>query len=157
MILQPMTDFVLEQNKKYKNLTRCIRIKESELYVNYANFLKQPLMLGQFVPVDEEGNVLTQPHLGMFHDNRAPLQDLNFAKIEYEKAKEKVLFEGFDLIKSDIETLNHTTFIENVNGEQVGYNKSWENEWNLYGIVIEDLVGFNIELTESALKQIGIE
>jgi hypothetical protein len=49
-----MTDFVLEQNKEpyfyYDSLWNKV--------IAYANFLKQPLTLGMFVPCDSNGNVV---------------------------------------------------------------------------------------------------
>jgi hypothetical protein len=74
-----MTDFVLEKNKA-EEVTR-------ESYIecrNYANFLKQPLTLGMFVPCDENGNVL---------EEKKPFQD-DYHK--FQQAKERVIFEGFD-------------------------------------------------------------
>lgn len=120
---------------------------------SYAEFLKQPLTLGIFVPVDEKGNVLKEELKYSFatEESNAGIRHKN-----YREAQNKVLFEGFNIVKSDIETLNHTIFVENKKGEQVGYNKSWEDNWNFYGITIENLVGFELELSESALKQIGI-
>lgn len=68
MKLISMTDFVLEQ--RGDNL-------------KYAQFLKQSLNLGMFVPCDLEGNVLQDPGL-------IPSYELQ----EYRKYKERVLFEG---------------------------------------------------------------
>lgn len=68
-----MTDFVLEQEKRlglwgdtYKDFT--------EKTSKYAQFLKQPLTLGMFVPCGEDGKVLEHPDYikksqGVFHAN----------------------------------------------------------------------------------------
>ena len=58
-----MTDFVLEQNEKIKKEKYGIESYYSTMQVsiNYANFLKQPLNLGMFVPCDKIGNVLEEP------------------------------------------------------------------------------------------------
>jgi DNA-directed RNA polymerase delta subunit len=57
MKLISMTDFVLEQNKEpyfyYDSLWNKV--------IAYANFLKQPLTLGMFVPCDSNGNVVKKP------------------------------------------------------------------------------------------------
>lgn len=54
-----MTDFVLEQ-KLMLNIQGYEKKFISNVS-NYANFLKQPLELEMFVPVDEEGNVFEEP------------------------------------------------------------------------------------------------
>lgn len=62
---------------------------------NYAKFLSQPLTLGMFVPVDENGNALQGKPL-------SPAPDSEWIRweneeFEFYKAKDKVLFEGFTL------------------------------------------------------------
>lgn len=142
MILQPMTDFVLEQNKNYKNSTRCIRIKESELYVNYAKFLKQPLTLEMFVPCDEEGNVLQEPKPKYFDSPQFYESELQI----YHEAKEKVLF-------ADVKIKHRENYfiLEDEDG-------TWLRVINKNtSLTVEDLLKMStISLTESALKQIGI-
>ena len=70
--------------------------QETGQIFEYAKFLKQPLTLGMFVPVDDQGNVLKEPKD----------EEFNWAFLEqkkiYDKAKEKVLFESVEL-KSDTE------------------------------------------------------
>ena len=68
-----MTDFVLELGK-----TNQIELSDEafiDVVLNYAQFLKQPLTLGMFVPCDEDGNILET------YDPR------------HQQAKERVLFE----------------------------------------------------------------
>lgn len=87
-----MTDFILEQSKIlnsiYKQASSSSQIHKSRIdYIfttqNYANFLKQPLTLGMFIPVDDDGSVVSNV-----------VTDINYFGIHiYEKAKEKVLFE----------------------------------------------------------------
>lgn len=60
MKLISMTDFVILQNISLAN--KEIKHNECGLRIlKYANFLKQPLILGMFVPCDENGNVLEEP------------------------------------------------------------------------------------------------
>jgi hypothetical protein len=100
MKLISMTDFVLEQEKGLENILheRLPMIKLSSSYdkiLKYANFLKQPLKLEMFVPCDADGNVLEKPeeHFPTGNNN---LEEQIFAKQkQYQKAKEKVLFEGW--------------------------------------------------------------
>ena len=86
------TTFGLECKAKEKEFTR--RIDYLDWYErvrnNFSNFLKQPLTLGMFVPCDENGNVLEEPLL-------LPSYELD----KYRKAKEKVIFDGFDIIHND--------------------------------------------------------
>lgn len=105
MKLISMTDFVLEQTELYKEdklsvFDFALRVKK------YAQFLKEPLKLEMFVPCDDNGSVLEHPIYTTNHSDEcyckgceeetkrcSDLQD------QYKKAKEKVLFEGFECIK----------------------------------------------------------
>jgi len=102
MKLLSMTDFVLEQTStpfgddKNTSSDRLVKIEK------YANFLKQHLKLGMFVPCDENGNVLEEPNAGM--------SGYDHVYKNYDKAKERCLFEfescylSFD--KSDMKDSN---------------------------------------------------
>ena len=96
MKLITMTDFVLEQNYITTLDISQIDFYDKELSVlskirNYANFLKKPLKLEMFVTCDDNGNVLEDiiGH-GMIHNYSEKLK-------QYEQAKDKVLFDGFDI------------------------------------------------------------
>ena len=127
MKLISMTDFVLKNEKQpYVEGT-----KYKDL-VNYAKFLKQPLKLGMFVPCDEDGNILEKPSA----ESYIILETCEYSKewIDYKKAKEKVLF----VFKPhfDISVIKH----------HISQGRN-----------IEYLANFGeLELTESALKQIGL-
>ena len=119
--LKSMVDFVLENAKqpyvegtKYKDL------------VNYAKFLKQPLKLEMFVPCIDG-----VPFNYSLHGN----------KEDFEKAKEKVLFEGFEF-----------------NGKYVKYSEDWLylDEEICEAETIEFLITYNINLTPNAIKEIGL-
>ena len=109
MKLLSMTDFVLEQEKYWNyettGLENSIRkYKDCVLQINnYAKFLKQPLKLGMFVHCDEDGNILEDiiGH-GMIHNYSEKVK-------QYKQAKEKVLFEGFE-IKDNVVLLNDKIF-----------------------------------------------
>lgn len=143
MKLIPMTDFVLEQVVKMesKEITY-LRI------FNYAKFLKQPLTLGMFVPCDENGNILENP----FKENGRPARGI-YEK--YQKAKEKVLFKGFYYQSNFSQKQNE--LYEYVRNEHP-HVFSFERIKN--GTVESLLTGYKkeflIELTESAIKQIGL-
>ena len=161
MKLTSMTSFVLENAKqpyvegtKYKDL------------VNYAKFLKQPLKLEMFVTCDEEGNVLEEPKRWKDYLQYPDSFDGNkewYELYDYQQAKEKVLFEGFNLNQKDFSKLEsifcltkecfQITFFTKEKGcfmDNLKTNKTYEIK------TIEDLIQFKLELTESAIKQIGL-
>ena len=75
-----MTDSVLdcyEKNDSYQNI--------ADDCLLYANFLKQPLTLGMFIPCDEYGNVFevpTKENSNNTIDHDTKLMDYNDAKSE---------------------------------------------------------------------------
>jgi len=136
MKLISMTDFVLEQ------VEECKFNSDGRFHsriINYANFLKQPLKLEMFVPCDAEGKVIdAEPcSLGMFEKGN-PFYDVYLeSQKQWDKAKERVLFEGFNP-----DRIGHT-----IDGVFGFYSSMW---------TIEDLTRFEITLTETAIKQIGL-
>lgn len=136
-----MTDFVLSNEVKstleYSDSYKIIR--------SYAQFLKQPLTLGMFVPCDEDGNVLEEPKNYELWIKRAlniPY-DLDLSKYEkYQQAIERVLFEGFEL-------LNKST--ERVTWRSANFDFSMSTFSN-----IEGMSHLPLTLTPYALKQIGL-
>lgn len=160
--LVSMVDFVLEQGKPDV---------DADLFYflcsNYAEFLKQPLTLGIFVPCDEYGNVLEEPLKEDYEvesDGFSIVYDAETYEYDvtrYSDAKERVLFDGFELIKNN--TLENSWcriyFIKFKNGntsfELTDYSEEGLPKYNVK--TIEDLiVVFNLTLTPSALKQIGL-
>lgn len=81
-----MTDFVLKQIEQFKKDGAPQRI---QYLGNYANFLKQTLKLEMFVPCDDDGNILEELNeIGGIVQYPEELK-------QYQKAQEKVIFEGF--------------------------------------------------------------
>ena len=160
MKLISMTSFVLENAKqpyvegtKYKDL------------VNYAKFLKQPLKLEMFVPCDNDEEILKPQYIaGKEVIYNELVEEFIMDKVkEYNEAKEKVLFEGFNLNQKDFSKLEsifcltkecfQITFFTKEKGcfmDNLKTNKTYEIK------TIEDLIQFKLELTESAIKQIGL-
>ena len=139
-----MTDYVLEQSNN-ENLEKHLSNKNGHDFMNYwhsvfsyAKFLKQPLKLGMFVPCDENDVPIINP----FCEN-AQCVDCDCLYV-WEQAKERVLFEGFELIKIGE---NYWTF--KINGIEFNLLKDF---------TIEDLqqnfFDNEIELTESAIKNL---
>ena len=121
-------DYIIEQHEQ------CIS-STSKTY-NYAIFLKQPLELWMFVPCDEDGNVLEKPDCSLGKDCASP------PCVRYQKAKERCLFKGFEMYK----------------GNPYNYNKARaftqdyiDEKW-----IIEKIIHWDLELTESAIKQSGL-
>lgn len=86
--LIPMTDFVnnvgnMENYPSHENALSWI--------YNYSIFLKQPLKLEMFVPCDEIIEVMN------YEEIKQSVIEGTDSWDAYEKAKEKVLFEGFEL------------------------------------------------------------
>ena len=133
---------------------------------NYDEFLKQHLNLGMFFTCDDEGNFFEEPKIEDYFDdgfnfefNQKHFKDVVLK--EYYKAKEKVIFEGFDLNQKDLSKLENIfcltkeyfqiTFFTKEKGcfiDNLKTNKTYEIK------TIEDLIQFELKLTESAIKQI---
>ena len=104
---------------------------------NFDSFLSQSLELWMFVPCDEDGNVLEEPDsigVGNYFYYEKALD-------QYQQAKERCLFEG---LQFDYETATVYYGIGLVI-YMLGASKT-----------IEDLVKYNLELTPTAQKQIGL-
>lgn len=127
MKLISMTDFVLlEEN--YGSFRKCFE---------YANFLKQHLTLGLFIPCDDDGNFLEQPI-----DTIGGVE--MYAK-RYEEVQSKVLFRGFEVIKQStysvqIESDKNIIFFTDL--KNVVFNKTVVK-------TIEDLIPYNLDLAVS--------
>ena len=75
-----------------------------DLIVNYANFISQPLKLEMFIPCDEDGNFKKKPQW-TFENQDWIHED----EREYNEAKSKVLFEGWEYLGLDKQG-NHKLF-----------------------------------------------
>ena len=111
-----------------KTLTNVTNREYRSLRNKYDSFLEQPLTLGMFIPCDDDGNFLEEPKHEPFQDR----QKFDDKCIEYQQVKERVLFEGFQ------------------NKKQPFFPFSFENR------TIEDLIRYDLTLTKSAIKQLGL-
>ena len=131
----------LEFRKKLKN------VSDSEyrrLRDNYDDFLEQPLKLEMFVPCDEEGDILEEP---TNYEKRLlnMMTEYNDEVYTYYQAKAKVLFEGIEFRKNggvNFLTIKEDTFAF------FDFNVKFKN------LTIEDLIKYDLQLTENAVKQI---
>lgn len=136
MRLISMTDFVLQEEKKgLQNTDRHLRF---EKILKYAKFLKQPLTLEMFVPCDEMTEVMN------YEEIKQSVIEGTDSWDAYEKAKEKVLFEGFE-VKG-----NYIMYYDFM------YIMKYELENKNIESIIEEIPNNNLTLTENALKQIGL-
>lgn len=172
MKLISMTDFALQRFEILHNAYKEWKSEDhhhAELaYIrkvdSYARFLRQPLTLGMFIPVDENGNVLEEPRMierSIGFDEKDVFWDVDEVEI-YRKAKEKVMFEGWELNSDEKEIVcnynsyyldfsdDDTIIFQEVRGDDYDYTECFET--------IEDLAisQFDFQLTPSALKQIGL-
>jgi len=143
--LIPMTDFVLREQKN-------IMWDSFNKVVRYANFLKQPLTLGMFIPCDEDGNILKEPKF--VSPEGVKWED--YVK-QFEQAKERVLFEGFEVTKEE------GVFYIQKNDIELWYNKKadmWEHlgedvYWDIESLSkYSENICTTIKLTDNAIKRI---
>ena len=113
---------------------------------NFDEFLEQPLKLERFIPCDDEGDVLEVPtNYEMRLLNM--MTEYNDEVYTYYQAKVKVLFEGIEFITNggvNFLTIKEDTF------DFFDFNVKFKN------LTIEDLIQYNLQLTENAVKQIGL-
>lgn len=153
MKLISMTEFVLEISGKpiqgqWDDVDRYHKI------VKYANFLKQPLTLGMFVPCDEDGNVLEEPKLVPVKEyiDREPDEDYVPDLEQYQQAKDRVMFEG-EWKHSVDDRYTYMNWCRNDKKDITVHMHSCKT--------IEDMLSKkwykSLKLTPTALKQIGLK
>lgn len=140
--LVSMTEFVLNEYSKLKNnQTDDSTLEFTDNVVNYANFLNKPLTLGMFIPVDENGNVLSEPvkpHTYASENTDEYIKHYNSQVNAYKFTKERVLFEGFEW----------DNILEQGRNKQNGIYFDKGNH------TIEDLIQYKPILTQTALAMI---
>lgn len=159
--LMSMTDFVLKiLNESAPNDF----IKAISTIRKYADFLKQPLSLGMFVPCDDQGNVLREPEMYRWYKETGHLlkhfnEHERFICEQYQKAKEKVLFKHAEvyMIRNDKDKIKGCSYVE-IKVTTLDWLIRFRDDGVIKFIdkqlkTIEDIVFMDIELTESAIKQ----
>lgn len=136
--LLSMTEFVLEEGNPSN--TDC---QFADKVMAYANFLKQPLELWMFVPCDKDGSVVEKPECSLDKECASP------TCVKYQQAKERVLFEGFEVRK--MKGWNILDFPNNQYSKDFSVFEDAFKE-----LTIEDLIKYNLTLTPTAIKQIGL-
>lgn len=124
-----------------------------KLHIKRVEFGKQQISIEKIVPcklVDGVWFFLEEPVYPFRNDN-----DYQNTVI-YNEAKEKVLFDGFEVKERKS---NGMTFKYIEKGKLIIYyfNRGFNRfEKHIKSETIEDLVKYNLELTETAKKQIGL-
>ncbi|MGI9582668.1 hypothetical protein ACR1PO_15845 [Chryseobacterium sp. RRHN12] len=136
MKLIPLSDFVLEQDKitskrPLRGIYTYKAIRSYDKIVGYANFLKQSVHEGMFIPIDEQGNIISRPNLEGGYTSFGYSSEAFEVITKYKKAEKKVFFKG--ICKTGM------------------FDKP------ISEMIVEDLVKFEFELTPSALEAIGIK
>ena len=166
MKLISMTDFVLKKGE-----TSVLPFSVKETFENgakvmneifrYADLLKKDIKKGMFVPCDEFDNILEEPLQEHYTDctEEQNAKDWLYNLEKYNQAKERVLFKGFKVVDMD-NVVAYSKSIKDGSGliHLFWFDKITET-WGLsHGVTnIETLTIFNsIELTETALKEIGL-
>ncbi|WP_294276819.1 hypothetical protein [uncultured Chryseobacterium sp.] len=156
--LIPMTDFVIEYyaNEGYADL------QTLNLMNNYAVFLKRPLLLSMFVPVDAQGNILKEPKnyssWKTLEHNQAPAiaepETTAFREYRiYQEAERRCFFYGFTIAYNGYSVVRITA----------SYDESIELSFNKSDMLsqtfkdVESLLYFDrIYLNSAAIKQLGL-
>ena len=148
--LIPITNFVnnvgnMENYPSHENALSWI--------YNYATFLKKPLKLEMFVPCDDEGNILEEPKIEEEDIDEHTTQIFAQYQYDLDKAKEKVLFEGF---KTYDYKLN--VFFYLGRRKTLSYDKK-RKDFITIGLLpetVEDLINISsqIKLSQTALNAI---
>jgi len=129
--LLSMSDFVMNIHSRMHTMkadSPSVRQFYNEVH-EYAKLLKTPLVLGMFVPCDEDGH-----RLGVPANYGANEQlDNTAAQIKYQQAQERVIFEGRNEIGVKLFEL-----------------------WIADKMTIEGLVKRDVTLTEAKAKELGL-
>ncbi len=137
------------------------RARRFYLIQKYADFLLKDIKKGMFVPCDEFDNILEEPLQEHYTDctEEQNAKDWLYNLEKYNQAKERVLFKGFKVVDME-NVVAYSKSIKDGSGliHLFWFDKITET-WGLsHGVTtIETLTIFNsIELTETALKEIGL-
>ena len=148
-----MTDFVLENHGNQKDYFKYICF-------NCANFLKQPLELWMFIPCDCGGNIFEEPKW----ENEETDYEIQILVQEYQQAKERCLFEGFEVVKDKYKsTKREIIYLPNTEKQvwrrltyHTGEVETFFFDYYEQFRIVEHLIKYNLQLTPTALKQIRL-
>ena len=134
------------------------RARRFYLIQKYADFLLENLKKGMFIPCDEFDNILEDP---CKHNQYCADSCQGRCQEEYNQAEDHVLFKGFKVVH--IPKNGGSVYSDSITDSSGLIHLFWYSKitetWSLsHGLTtIENLAIFNsIELTETALKEIGL-
>ena len=168
-----MTDFVLETAFGYGNEFMTAQ-QFCDKTIKYAEFLKTPLSLGQFVPCDFNGNVLEEPE-GFSEYSDSVLSEWNDSRYNsffddeqdyiewkhnfemYRQSVARVFFEGFcfSVINNERKEYELISKQDKIAIDfNLGVFSYFVGDINL--CTVEDLIGLNLTLTQSAITKLKL-
>jgi len=148
-----MTDYVLKR-KVFEDGLMLQRAGAFLHIIKYAEFLKRPLTLGMFVPCDENGNFLQMPKLTAVQDGHFDFDEMN----EYHEAKERVLFQGFEIQKDTCNEENYYLIHEDWGMSVMNkiHGFGWQLNTGFTDVESLFLEYPEIELTEKQAEKLGL-
>lgn len=147
--LKSMVNYVLAN----ENMIHQTREKANNDLFNmyqYANFMSQKPEIEFFVPCDEDGNVLEEPSkddYSFYTHKNLSIQE------EYQQAKEACIFEGFE-VKIHHQSKKSICTTDNIFHIFWDTGYGWELSKGI--LTIEDLVKYNVTLTDKEAKRLGL-
>lgn len=138
--LVSMTNFILETAFGYGNEFMTAQ-QFCNKVIKYAEFLKQPILIGQFVPCDLDGNILEKPN--NYNDKIIWLEGENRV---YQEAEYRVIFKDFLIM----ETRPNPEYTKSISHLSSLFNVFWFSNITQQWIIskglrtVEDLVIFGL-------------
>jgi len=138
--LVSMTNFVLQEYEK-RNAYYNQNDKVLSKIKKYAEFLKQPISIWQFIPCDLEGNILEKPY--NYDDKIIWLEGENRV---YQEAEYRVIFKDFLIL----ETRPNPEYTKSISHSSSLFNIFWLSNITQQWIIskglrtVEDLVIFGL-------------
>lgn len=121
-----------------------------DIVKEYAKFLKKPLTLSMFVPVDEKGNVLEEPNFNPIAVKIHKLEDkVKACEDAYNKAKSKVLFEDVYYC-AELKSISTGVDYPNSGSIIAVYPNDNKEFCSMRYKTIEDLIPLDLTLTDHA-------
>ena len=138
----------ISEHSDWLEACQCTNNRKWQLHRKRVEFGKQPLEKWMFVPcklVDSVWVALQEPKKEKYYDEYNEFQEEHYDSdvLEYQKSKERCLFEGFEYDQYGFAFLKTK--------KQCGFDEEY-----MEGKTIEDLVKYNLEITATAQKQIGL-
>lgn len=149
----------MEEHFKSIHHQQSDRARRFYLIQKYADFLLKNIKKGMFFPCDEFDNILEEPkYWNEKYNDNVPSDEFDLCTKYYE-AENRVLFKGFKVCDYKHGSLYSKTITDETGLIHLFWFDKITETWSLsHGLTtIENLVIFNsIELTETALKEIGL-